>query len=207
MNVEIKNSGPGGDIGAHVNQNNQVHTFSISQSEAKDANSKGNAYNINTGTIGLTANTESAILWLKNDESPVNGESTIIIDAIAIGIGTDDSGATRTEKTTITVVRNPTTGTLIDGATAVDINQNRNFGSTNTLSSTTLAYKGAEGNTFTNGDDFAQFFQNTVRGYYTLDVELPRGASIGIKMNTLTTAGTTDVYAALIFHRKDGKNS
>jgi hypothetical protein len=207
MNVEIKNSGAGSDIGAHVDQNNQLHNFSISQSEAQDANDKGNAYNINTGIIGLTSTSDSAVLFFKNDEPPSNGESTIIIDAIAVGIGTDDAGATRDEKTTITLLRNPTAGTIVTGATDVDMIQNRNFGSSNTLSSTTLAYKGAEANTFTDGDDFAKFFQNTARGYYTIDIELTRGSSLGVKMNTQTSAGTTDIYVALICHRKDGKNS
>jgi hypothetical protein len=203
MDVEIKNGGDGDDRGAHVDANNQLHAYSITRTGGEDAVIKGNAYNINTGTIGLTANTESAILYFKNDEAPVNGETSIFIEAIAIGIGTDDNGSTRTEKSTITIVRNPTAASF---STAVDMNVNRNFGSSNTLSTTTLAYKGAEGATLTGGDDLAQFYQNTARGYYGINLELPRGSAIGIKINTLTTAGTTDVYVALILHRVDGGN-
>jgi hypothetical protein len=204
MKVEILNSGAGGDIGMHVDQNNQSHVFSVSQSEAQDANDKGNAYNINTGTIALTTSTESAVLYFKNDESPLNGESTIVVDAIAVGIG---DGGTKDEKSVITVLRNPTSGTIVSGASNVSMNANRNFGSTNTLSSTTLAYKGAEGNTFTDGTDFAKFYQTGTRGYYTIDIELPKGSSLGVKMDTQTSAGATDIYVALICHRKDGKNT
>ena len=152
MDVEIKNGGAGPDIGAHVDQNNQMHVKAIDQTVIQDATSKGNSYNINTGTIGLTNSTASSVLYFKNDEDPVNGESTIVIDAIAIGIG---DGGTKDEKSIITIVRNPTAGTTVSNANNVDMNQNRNFGSTNTLSSTTLAYKGAQGETLTDGDDFA----------------------------------------------------
>jgi hypothetical protein len=165
----------------------------------------GQAYNINTGWIGLTAATESAVLYFKNDESPNNGESGIAIDAVAIGI--DDEGTTA-GMSTVTIIRNPTAGTIVSGATAVDMNANRNFGSSNTLSSTTLAYKGAEGNTFTDGTDTAIFAVNPgTRMYATVDFILEKGSSIGIKIDTDTSSGTTNVYAALILHRLNGKNS
>lgn len=182
-----------------VDGNNQAHTFSVTQSEIQQATEKGNSYNINTGTIGLTTSTESAVLYFKNDEA-----EDIVIDAVAIGIG---DGGTKDEKSIITIVRNPTAGTIVSGASAVAMNENRNFGSSNTLSTTTLAYKGAEGNTLTDGDDFAQFYQTGTRGYYTVDIEIPKGSSLGIKLDTQTSAGTTDVYAALILHKKDTSNS
>jgi hypothetical protein len=186
-----------------VDNNKQLHAFAVIETENQQATKKGNSYNINTGTIGLTSSTASGVLYFKNDESPVNGESTFIIDAIAIGI---DNQGTQAGACHITVIKNPSTGTLISGVTAVDMNQNRNFGSSNTLDS--LAYKGAEGNTVTNGDDIALFYQNAgTRGYYTLDLELPKGASIAITIDTQTTAGTTNVYAAIIGHRIDGNNN
>lgn len=205
MDVEIKNSGAGPDIGSHVDQNNQLHVFSVDKTVIQDAVSKGLAYNINTGTIGLTSTTASSVLYFKNDEDPINGESGIVIDAVAVGIG---DGGTNSEKSIITFVRNPTGGTTVDNANAVDMKQNRNFGSDNTLSTTTLAYKGAEGETTSGGNNFAQFYQLAgTRGYYTVDVELPRGASFGVTIDTQTTSGTTDIYVALILHRKDGYNN
>lgn len=201
MEVVIKN-GVGNGNNAFIDANNQVHTFAVTESVIQKAVEDGNAYNINTGTIGLTSATESAVLYFKNDEAPVNGETGIRIDAIAIGI--DDEGTT-TGMSTITLMRNPTTGTIVDDATAVDMNENRNFGSSNTLAS--LAYKGAEGKTFTNGDAIAQFYQQPgTRGYYTVDFFLPKGSSIGVKIDTDTSGGTTNIYAALILHRVDGGN-
>lgn len=191
--------GSGSGSRARVDENKQLHTTAITQTETQDAVDKGDAYNINTGTIGLTSTTASGVLYFKNDE-----DNPFIIDAIAVGI---DNLGTQAGACIITVIRNPTTGTLITGATAVDMNQNRNFGSSKTLKSTTLAYKGAEGNTVTDGDDIALFYQNAgTRGYYGIDFELPKGSSLAITIDTQTTSGTTNLYAAIIGHVKDPNN-
>lgn len=201
MAEEIKDGKGTGSL-AHVDRNNQLHTFARNITVTQDAVNKGNAYNINTGEIALTTTTESAVMYFKNTESPVNGESSFVIDAIAIGI---DSLGTTSGMSKITLVRNPTGGTIIDNATSVDMNVNRNFGSSNSLDS--LIYKGAEGNTLTGGDDFGVFYQNTgTRGFYTIDTELPKGSSLGINIDTQTSSGTTNVYIAIIGHRKDGSN-
>ena len=198
----IIEDGTGSGHKVQVDSGNHMHTFAINRSEIQAAVKGGRAYNINTGWIGLTTATESAVLYFKNDESPSNGESRISVDAIAVGI--DDEGTTA-GMSTITVVRNPTAGTIVSGATAVDMNQNRNFNSSNTLGSTTLAYKGAEGNTFTDGDDIAIFGQQPgARAYYGVDFILGRGDSIGVKIDTDTSSGTSNVYVALIIHRVDG---
>jgi len=199
---QIENGGAGVKIGMHVDKNEQAHTFSLNRTINQDAVRKGNAYNINTGTIGLTSTTESGVFYFKNDEAPVNGESSFILDAFAIGI---DSLGTQAGACIITVVRNPTS---VSFSTAVDMNQNRNFGSSNTLSSTSLAYKGAEAATVTGGDDIAIFYQNAgTRGYYTIDMEIPRGSSVAVKIDTQTTSGTTNLYVAAIGHRVDGQNN
>ena len=200
----IINAGSGVTIGMHVDKNEQAHVFSTTRTINEQATSLGNSYNINSGSIALTSSSDSGVFYFKNDEFPVNGESSFIIDAIAIGI---DNAGTTTKNSTITVVRNPSTGTLISGASAVAMNQNRNFGSPNTLNSTSYAYKGVEGSTITNGNDIAIFFQSAgSRGYYTVDFELTKGSSIGVKLNTYTSSGTTNAYIAIIGHRKDGNN-
>jgi hypothetical protein len=184
-----------------VNGNNQLKTFTISETENQQATRKGNSYNINTGTIGLTSSTASGVFYFKNDEAPVNGESSFIIDAFAIGI---DNQGTQAGACIVTVVRNPTS---VSFSTDVDMTENRNFGSSNTLSSTTLAYKGAEGATITGGNDIAIFYQNAgTRAYYSIDMEIPKGSSVAVKIDTQTTAGTTNLYCAAIGHRVDGKN-
>jgi len=201
MAEQIENGGSGVKIGMHVDKNEQAHVFALNRTVNQDAVRKGNAYNLNTGTIGLTSTTASGVFYFLNDESPVNGESSVILDALAIGI---DNQGTQAGACIITVVRNPTS---VSFSTDIDMNQNRNFGSSNTLSSTSVAYKGAEGATITGGDDIAIFYQNAgTRGYYTIDMEIPKGSSIAVKIDTQTTAGTTNLYCAAIMHRVDGNN-
>lgn len=204
MAEQIENGGSGVRIGMHVDKNEQAHVFSLTRTVNQDAVKKGNAYNINTGTVGLTSSTASGVFYFKNDESPVNGESSFTVDALAIGI---DNLGTQAGACIITIIKNPTGGTLITGALPVAIKGNRNFGSSNTLSSTTLVYKGVEGATITGGEDIAILYQNVgSRGYYIIDMEIPRGSSIAVKVDTQTTAGTTNLYCAAIGHRRDGNN-
>jgi hypothetical protein len=140
-------------------------------------------------------------LYFKNDESPIDGESDISIDAIALGI---DNLGTQAGLCDITVVRNPTGASF---STDVPIRANRTFSSNVQLSGSTEIYKGAEGATLSGGNDFAVLGQTTgSRGFYTIGVLLGRGNSIGIKINTHTTAGTTRLYAAMILHRTTGRN-
>lgn len=177
-----------------VDSDGKMEVRSIGESESQWATESGDAYNINTGTVGLTSSTESGILYLYNDEPG----KIMIVEALVVGVGT---AGTTTDVTTATVVRNPTS---VSFSTDVDMNQNRNFGSSNTLSSTTLAYKGAEAATVTGGDDIIQFYVNPgTRMYAPIDLELTKGNSLAIKADTNTSSGTTNIYMALIIHLKD----
>jgi hypothetical protein len=203
MAETIENGGSGVKIGAHVDQNEQLHVHAITRTNTQDSTIKGNSYNINTGEIGLTSATESAVLYFENLEAPVNGESAFVVDAIAIGI---DSLGTTAGMAKITMIRNPTTGTIVTNAVSADMIENRNFGSSNSLISN--IYKGVEGDNFTNGEDISIFYQTVgSRASYTLDFELQKGSSIGVTIDTQTSAGTTNIYVAIIGHRIDGKNS
>lgn len=200
------NSGDGPKIGTHVDQNNQLHTFAISRTNGQDAVNKGNGYNINTGWIGLTSSTASGVFYFYNGEAPVNGESTFVVETIIVGI--DGVGTTTTgDMSDIVIIANPTGGTLISGASAVTYKANRNLASSNSLDSATLVYKGAEGNTVTGGTSIALFGQNAgTRVAYPFDMEIPKGASFAITIDTQTTAGTTSVYVAVVGYRRDGFN-
>lgn len=172
----------------------QIKSFSVSESEAQEATALGDGYNINTGVIGLTSSTESGILYFKNNES-----RKFIVEAIAVGVG---SAGTTSDVSTVKVIRNPTAGTLISSATAVDMNANRAFGSSNQLSNS-LAYKGAEGSTVTDGDDLGIFFQPAGgRLFASIGLELSPGNAIAVTVDTNTTAGTTNVYAAIVGYLK-----
>jgi hypothetical protein len=170
---------------------NRLFTHAISEGESVHATEKANSYNINTGTIGLTSASDSGIFYLENSEN-----ADLVIEAVAAGVG---SAGTTSDVTTVTLVRSPTS---VSFSTAVDMNQNRNFGSSKTLTAT--AYKGAEAATITGGDDIIQFFMGSgTRLFAPINLVIPKGESMAIRMNTNTTGGTTNVYAAVVCYLKD----
>jgi len=200
----IIEDGTGKKNGLKVDDNNQMHSFCVTETEKNAAVEDGYAFNINTGIIALTGTSDSAIFYIKNNESPLNGDSDLVIDTIVIGINT--ISATITESPVLTVIRNPTAGTIVSGASAVDMSSNSNFGSSNTLEDS-LIYKGADGNTITDGTDHAIVLCSEGRTTIPeLNIDLSKGASLGLKLD-LNTSGGANVYAAIVCHRKDGNNS
>jgi hypothetical protein len=197
--------GSGSGKFAKVNGNQELLTFSVTETEQAAATEIGEAYNINTGLVALTGTAENGLIYFLNDESPKNGESGFIITAIAVGIST--RSATVSDLATVKIYRNPTGGTLFDAATAVAANSNTNFGSSNSLASTSVAYKAtASGQTITGGTEHATLIMGDGRLYAPLTIELLRGSSIGVSVD-LNTSGGANAYCALIGYRKDGNNS
>lgn len=193
MEIMIKN-GNTGDI-AKVDERKRLYVNAVGFTGTQSATTDGRSFNINTGWITITQ--ESAIMYFKNDE-----DTDFVIDAIALGVKDGDTS----DIGSLYVVRNPQNGNIISNAVAVDMLQNRNFGSSAVLKNTTFAYKGADGNTFTDGMDIALFAQND-RGrlFATVDFDLPRGSAIGLRFDPSLATGSVEIYAALIGYRKDEK--
>ena len=190
---------------AAVTRGQALLGFSVTESETQAATDAGFAFNINTGIIALTGSSESGVLYFKNDEPPVNGQSDYIITTIVVGLG--NRSATVTDDAVVTVYRNPTGGTLVDAASAAAITSNQNFGSSRTLSSTTLIYKATASNqTLTGGTTHLISFTAGPRLAIPLSLNIPRGSSLGITID-LNTSGGANVYVALIGYRKDGSNT
>lgn len=172
---------------------NRLFAHSITEAEAIHSTGNGDAYNLNTGTIALTSSTNSSIMYIQNNES-----RDLLIEAMAVGVG---SAGTTTDVSTVTVKRNVTS---VDYSTAIDMNQNRNFGSSKTLSADT--YKGAEGSTSTGGDSIIQFFMGPgTRLFAPINLLLKKGNSLTIEIDTNTSSGTTNVYAAMVCYLKDAE--
>lgn len=189
MNIITDGSGAG--YSAAVNSENRLEVHSVSEPEIGHAVEGGLGYNINTGNITLSA--ASGVLYFKNNES-----KPFVLQAIAIGLGS----ATVSDSPEITIYRNPTTGTLISGASAVAYNQNRNFGSSETLASS-IAYKGASGNTIADGNVIALFYQTAPsRGYYSIDMQLEKGSSVAVYIDPKLSSGSVKCYAAIIGYLK-----
>jgi hypothetical protein len=175
-----------------VDANNRAHTQAVTEEESLHSTELGDAYNINTGLISITGN--ATLLYIKNNE-----DKDLVIEAIAIG---SFEGITHSDDPYITVKRNITGGDVISDASAVSMNQNRNFGSNKLL--TADAYKGKVSGTATGGNDIA-ILQVTPggRSFYSINFILPKGSSITVTLTANVTSGSVNYYAAAICFLKD----
>ena len=172
--------GTGSGKRVKVDSQNRLHTHSVTEGLVEHASANGNSYNINTGTMTLTSSTESSLLYLKN-----NADADVHIASIGYLMGNSTGGI---GDINITVLRNPSLGTVVTDAVIVDINQNKNVGSSKNL--TADAFKGGEGKTITNGEPlYYSLVAGSARGYVieTGTIVIPKGGSIGIKLTPQTS--------------------
>ena len=188
--------GSGNGYRAKVDSNYRLFTNAVTIDEDQEATKTGKSFNINTGIITLTDANETPLFYFKNNEN-----SNYHITAIIIGSWTS-TGGTGIEPQ-ITIVKNPTGGTIISNANDVSINSNRNFGSSEILDA--LAYKGATGETLTGGLDHLIFVMSTSGRLVALvDEVIPKGLSLGIKYTPQTSNTSQKIYAAIVGHLEGG---
>lgn len=176
------NDGTGSGRGVKVDNLNRMRTYSVTKPEEEVATLSGNKYNLNTGDITLTSANASGVFYLKNNDD--NGD--IVIQTFIFLIG-NTTGGTAGSDFVVDIYRNPTTGTLISGASAVEMNQNANFGSAKTL--TVDAYKGAEGNTVTNGNRIISS-RIASSGRHVISVgsfNIPKGSTVAVTITPKTS--------------------
>jgi hypothetical protein len=194
MSVSIKSGSSG--FTADVNERHEVRTFSVTETLEENAAKLGDAFNINTGDISSISSGSATLLYFYNDE-----DTEIIVEAFAVGL----RGFTSlTDMAVVTLLGDITGGDLVSDGTAVSMKATRRIGDPSGLKSTTLAYKGKNSGTVT-GTDIAQFYQaNNSRLFAPINLVVPRGQSIAIKVvGGGASAGTA--YAALVTHRADAK--
>jgi hypothetical protein len=196
MGFQIQD-GTGSNYKLQVDSKNRIRTFSVTEDEAANASIQGDSYNANTGIINLTSSNKTAVFYVKN-----NGDDELLIDTLFYLIGNSTGG---TGDVLITVLRNPTTGTIIDNAVDMEMaGVNRNFGSSKVL--TADFFKGAEGNTFTSGEKVLEsiFNQSPTRSAIGVGaIVLPKGSSIGIDITPASGNTNLDVeFAASIYLRE-----
>lgn len=171
----IINDGTGAGYQLKINDHNQAETFSEIRTEIAEISlTEGQAYVISTGFVAITTTASfSGILWIKNTDS--EGRN-MFIEHIRLCAS---CSCTDMEAVQCVVYRNPTTGTLISGASSAYA-ANSNFGSANAFNG--LAYKGVDGNTITNGDWYTQFVCH-MPGHsiqdYNDSIVIPKNGAIG----------------------------
>jgi len=186
--------GTGSGYIAKVDNRNRLHTRAVSTDEAFFSLEDGRAFNINTGVIDLSNAVDTPCIYLKNDET-----QTLVITSVAIGVAAS-TGGSATIPVEATFIRNPTTGTIITSTpTDVDINSNRNFGSSGTL--TADVYKGATGDTMTDGENHIfVYLSHSARAFITIHEAVPKGKTFGVKIKAPASNTSLKVYVALICH-------
>lgn len=191
--MSIIQDGAGRSYSAKVTSDQRLLTKSDTVSAGSVATENGDGYNLNTGDITLTADSDTAVAYFK-----YTGTKTFVLASIAVGLGTAQGTVSNPAK--ITLVKDPTTGNIISDATSGDMNANRNFASTNTLDGN--FYKGAAGKTFGNGTDVAQFYAGAgSRLFASIDFDLGQNNAIGINIDPNCDSGFI-TYVAFIGYEK-----
>ena len=179
--MEVLLDGTGKGYTAKIDEKGRLHVDSIATQREEAQSQRGFSFNINTGNITLTNGaTANGVLYVKNNE-----DSNLVLTNFFYNIGNSTGG---TGNIYVDIIRNPTAGTLISGATVVDVNINRNFGSSRQLDVT--AYKGATGTTITDGADAIKTILNTAAQRVAISagaITLSKGSAIGIKFTTPTS--------------------
>lgn len=187
--------GHGKGYKAQVDSELRLRVFATTRSAAENATFDGDSYNLNTGIVTLTNTADTPVMYLKNNE-----DRNLHIQTIVVILGASASG---TGESKITVISNPTTGTTISNANDIDINANRNFGSSNELAA--LAYKGAIGETITDGTNYIQSLISAgSRVAFNIDTIIPKGKSIGIKIQPPASNTSMATEVAFVCRLEDG---
>lgn len=189
MNIITDGTGTGDT--AKVTSDNRLSTIAITEPQIDHAAELGDRYNINTGDITLTTDSESSVLYIKSNE-----DNDIQITSFIYNLGASTGG---TGDWLVEVYRNPTTGAVVSDASDVEMNSNQNFGSSKSLLAD--VYKGGEGKTLTNGSkSISSRITSSGRVVISLgSLVLTKGTSLGVKITppTSNTSATVQVAASL----------
>lgn len=170
---------------ARVDETNRVRTRTVSESEQNEQASLGLAYSIPSGFITLTNTAESAIFWLRNDES-----QDLLITRFLASVR-KSTGATENHARVL-IYYNPTGMTSGTSTSLTPVNLN--FGSSNTLSNTSEI--GQQGAALTGATLFGGFVIPTESlTSESSSIVLPKGAAIGV--TCVPPAGNTSLQVGV----------
>jgi hypothetical protein len=184
MGFQIQD-GTGTNNKVKVSISNKLFTESIIRTEREEEALLGEAYIIGTGFVTLTSDTQSSVLYFKNNE-----DLDLILTKFIIGVRDSTNGGENHIRGVI--IKNPTSMSSGSGNNLV-IN-NINFGSSNTINSDSEI--GQEGASLNGG---VTYF-TTVTPVEQLTSEdsatiLPKGSSIGV--NIIPPSGNTSLQVSV----------
>ena len=174
---------------AIVTPEGALKTSSTSLTRYEESSSQGKAFNVNTQYIrSITSAGDNGILYIKNTNT-----QDLALEAWFWGIE-NLSGGTPTGNPILKAYFNPTGGTLISDAVAVDI-VNRNGGSSESFEDIITYKASGTGKTITGvGAPVLYQLQGSGRVFGTVFLTLPKNSSIALAID-IAGYGTADVYA------------
>lgn len=180
--------GKGRGFTASVGPDNRMLVDAVTLRGEENAIRSGLGWQIASGAVSFSGDATSAVLFIEN-----LGERDLVLDRVALIIGTSTGGAGDWEFRTI---RNPTGGTIISNALQAGIS-NSNHGSQRLPDAS--CYRGIEGDTLTDGGGVAlPVKQSESRTVYPLGRRLPLGSSIGWTLKPPT--GNTAAVGVVVGH-------
>jgi len=192
--AEILKDGTGSGYQMRIDGNNRAHVQAVTIPENEFATENEDSYNLNTGVITLTSDSETPVMYVKNNDT-----RDLHIRAIAVGLGPTTGGSGGIP--VIKMIRNPKDGTITSGSD-IAVSSNRNFGSAKALVADQKV--GATGLTMTGGTDHLILFQGAGdRLLASIDEVIPVGSTVGITVTPQSGNTSMDVYAALICDLSD----
>ena len=182
--MTIIKDGTGTGNTLEVDEKGRLQTFSTFQTELVSATKTGNAYSLSTGIITLTSDNDSAIFYLKSNET-----SPIVIHSILIEIGASTGGSGDVIQTNIIA---PTSGTVISDASAAIV-ANLNATSSNTLVAD--VFKGAEEKTVAGGISVGFIRHLSQNFIINAGFILPKGSELAVSFQP--PSGNTSLNTSL----------
>lgn len=178
---------------AKVDSSNRIHAFSVGRSEASQALLDGDGFTITTGSITLTTDDPSALLFIKN----TNAFPWVITRVFSnTELSADGIG-----KYTLEIIGNSTTGTLIDAGTD-GVAANLNFGSPKVLDS--VIKIGVQGSMVDQGDPVINSIVPTTGNRLLISgdpLAVPAGSSVVIRVTPPTGNTSMDVQVGVVLYR------
>jgi hypothetical protein len=183
MSAIIKD-GSGTGLTAKVGISNRLHTHSMSTPHTVVALEDGNAFNVSSELVVLTTDSESTMLYIKNNES---FDISIITEFVNIGASTGGSG-----EGLVKFTLNPTGGTIISDAILAQT-LNRRVGDSTTISLD--AYKGSEGKTISGGSNIQL---PSTGGAINSEYIIPKGSSFALSYTPPTSNTSIQVQIGFL---------
>lgn len=178
--------GKGNGFKLEINSRNKAEVSSVNRTEYENAVIEGKAFNINTEIFTITGTSESACLYVKNNE-----EEDIYITGLF---------AYSDFEILLRAYIEPSGGTIVSTADQINIT-NRKVGNSETFIFD--AYKGFDGATVTGQNPTPLLYQvQNNRVFGNVNIAIPRGGSIAITLQpSAGNTGDVNVYCGFVGYK------